>query len=138
MRTPVEALDHLRDLAGSGAVDAFCAQHGIGVLVAFGSAVGAVEEAHDLDLAVGWQPDHGHDLVGLVNGLIDLLDCEAIDVLELDRADVVARYQALAHGEPLYESERGAFAEDLVTAAARRADTRWMRERSLEVLAGGS
>lgn len=87
--TPREALDRLRDLAGSGELAAFCTQHDIRLLVAFGSAVtgGGQAPARDLDLAV--LPDRcsgGSGWVELVSELIHLVRFDDVDALNPARA----------------------------------------------------
>jgi hypothetical protein len=75
-------------------------------LVAFGSGVDEdVAEPRDLDLAVLVESDR--DFVSVVASMIGWLGSEAIDVLDLSRADVVARYEAQAGGELIYERGPG-------------------------------
>jgi hypothetical protein len=134
--TPSTALDQLRRAAESGELDAFCAGHGLRLLVAFGSATDAARaaQARDLDLAMAFA-DAGGDVVALVADLVAWLRLDAIDLLELDRAGVVARDQALSWGLPLYESERDLFARAQMAAATERMDTAWLRRLRLERLA---
>ncbi len=124
-------------MAATGDLRRFCEQHGIRLVVAFGSAVhpDLAPAARDLDLAVSWEPNSDRDVMRLLSDLMTVLGLDAVDVMDLDRAGVVARDQALGRGELLYESEAGRFDEEQVHAMARRADTRWLRDLELRILA---
>lgn len=139
MRTPVQALRRLRQLATSGDLDRFCREHGVRLLVAFGSAAdpARAHAAADLDLAVAFQPGTEPDLLRLLGDLADLVGREGfdIDVMDLDRADAVARQRALVGTVPLFESEPGAFARARLAAMLRYMDTRWLRQLDLQALA---
>lgn len=136
--TPRAALEHLTDLAASGELARFCEERGVRLLVAFGSAADPERagSARDLDLAVSWTPAAARDLFGLIADLMELLHLSEIDVMELDRAGVVAREQALVHGFPLVEAEPGLFARMQMAAMTQRMDTAWLRRLDLELLAG--
>lgn len=132
-RAPRDVLDDLRCLRDTGQVAAVCEDLGIVLLVAFGNALDeGVAEPRDLDLAVQLEPDR--DLPGVVASLLDRLGSSAIDVLDLARADVVARYESLAGGELLHERDPGTFDDLEIAAVLRMADTRWLRELRLEAL----
>ncbi len=108
------------------------------LLVAFGSSVRPdALPARDLDVAVAFCRRKGAapDLVGVVNALIDLVDFEGVDVLDLDRAGVVARDQALTATLPLYEEVRGDFAREQMRASLERMDTAWLRRLDLALMA---
>lgn len=131
---PRAVLDELRRLHDAGELAATCRELGITLLVVFGSATDDdVDEPRDLDLAILLEP--GRDLVSVVASMMGWLRSDAIDVLDLSRADVVARYEALAGGEPLYEGEPGSFDELEIAAVLRMADTRWLRDLRLRALA---
>jgi predicted nucleotidyltransferase len=131
---PRAVLDELRRLHEAGGLAATCRELGIRLLVVFGSATDdEVEEPQDLDLAVLLEP--GRDIVSVVAAMMSWLGSDAIDVLDLSRADVVARYEALAGGDLLYEQEPGTFDELEIAAVLRMADTKWLRDLRLRALA---
>lgn len=136
MTDPREALATLRDLADRGQLDPFCEDLGIRLLVAFGSATDARQpEAGDLDLAV--LIEERGSLVAVVNAFTALLGTDAVDVVDLRRADPVLRHRALVGPiEPLYEHERGLFAEEQIAAMLTYMDTAWLRRLDLETMAG--
>lgn len=134
MPTPVrDALERLRAAAADGRLRQLAADHGLRLVVAFGSAVRDEAPPRDLDLAV--EPSGGVDLLRLHADLSSLADTEDLDVLDLSRAGIVARAEALGGGEPLHEAEPGRFAEAQVTALAQLWDTRWLRDVELRTLA---
>lgn len=138
MSSPLEALDELRAMAADGRLDEFCDAHGIDLLVAFGSAVDArtFPEPRDLDLAVGATPRTGPwGWTELTSVLISLLHCDAVDVLDLSRASVLARAEALGDGEPLYERTPGLFAREQMRAVGLRMELGWLERLRLDLLA---
>lgn len=134
MTTPRQAYERLRTAAGSGALAALCQHHRVRVLTVFGSALHADADPHDLDVGVLFEPDADADAVAVVNALIALTGCEAVDVLDVTRAPPVARSRALVGAMPLYESERGAYAQAQMGAALLEWDTAWMRQAALDSL----
>lgn len=121
-------------MTGSGQLDEFCAQHGIRLLVVFGSTVH--RDAHhppgDLDVAVRLRADT--DVIRVTSALIAQLSCNDVDVLDLDRAGIVARANALAGAVPLYEDEQGAYSRAAMAALGLAADTAWIRDLQLDRL----
>ena len=87
----------------------------------------------DLDLAV-LTTGNGR-AIQVLEALTAHLGFERIDVLDLSRADGVARAQALRRGELLHEAVPGTFAEQQM-AVVRQADTRWLRDLQPQALAG--
>ncbi|MEX2620222.1 MAG: nucleotidyltransferase domain-containing protein [Egibacteraceae bacterium] len=131
---PRTVLDELRRRREAATLEEACRDLGIVLLVAFGSAVDErVTEPGDLDLAVLLEADR--DLVEVVSRMMAWLASDDIDVLDLARADVVVRYEALAGTELLYQRDSDTFDELEIAAVLRMADTRWLRELRLEVLA---
>lgn len=135
--TPAQALDRLRRMAGTGDLTHLCEAHGLGLLVAFGSAVHAdrVDAARDLDLAVSWADGSARDLFGLVGDLVEAVGFDAIDIMDLDRAGPVAVEQALVGTMPLYEAEHGLLAALRDRAIKLRMDTEWLRRLDLALMA---
>lgn len=114
----------------------FCEEHGIALLVVFGSVLDEdVADPHDLDVAL--LVDSDVDLVAVVSALTGMLRFDDVDVMDLRRAGVVARDQALSRGLPLYEREAGLFARDQLAAMTQRMETAWLRELDMELLAEG-
>lgn len=122
-------------MAADGRLAAFCAEHGVTLLVAFGSAVdhraGRTDVApDDLDLAVSGDVD----LIRLTSALVGLLACNEVDVMDLDRAGIAARAGALHRGQPLFEAQRGQFSREAMRALGMAADTAWIRDLQLQQL----
>ena len=136
-RTPREALDRLRALASSGDLDRFCADRGLRLLVAFGSATEPeqAEDAQDLDIAVAFEPGAVRDLPRLIVDISELLGLTALDVVDLDRASIVLRHRALVATVPLFESRSGSYAIERDRAMMEYMDTAWLRRLDLEAMA---
>jgi predicted nucleotidyltransferase len=138
MVSPTDALARLRALAGSGELDRFCEAHAIDLLVVFGSALDEdpIRPPQDLDLAVlASAQDRAWAWAGLVAELAELLASDAIDVMDLGRANPLARAEALTICLPVYESRPGLFAEQQMAAITERIETRWLRSLDLDALA---
>lgn len=129
------ALDRLRAAASSGELDELCEVHGARLLAAFGRATRTDGEPADLDLAVRFEDDAG-DLLRLLEDLSRLAGTDHLDVMDLGRADPVARERGLVGGVPLFESERGVFARAQMAAMLERMDTAWLRDLDLDAMAG--
>jgi Polymerase beta, Nucleotidyltransferase len=128
-------VDQLRREARDGTLAGFCRDIGVDLLVAFGSAVNPAWPVppRDLDLAVLMSGEV--DVLTVINELVDHLRTAQIDLMDLSRADEVARAEALGRGELLYEATPGTFAEHQMFALAQAADTAWLRKIELEMLA---
>lgn len=98
----------------------------------FGSALHADGEPRDLDLAVLLQPEA--DLFAVAGALVSLTSCDDVDVMDLGRAELVARAAALV-GEPLYEDHPGRYAQLQMATLPLLAETAWIRRLQLEQLA---
>lgn len=135
--TPIDALATLRRMARAGTLDALCERYRLGLLVAFGSTVFSRDDRtpRDIDLAFCAGPGGHVDVLGLLNALIAVLGLEAIDLMDLDRAGVVARYRALQGTAPLFEHRRGLYAERQMAAALEFLDTAWLRRLDLALMA---
>lgn len=88
-----DALARLRQLAESGELATFCEAHGVDLVVVFGSAlrrdVAAPPRDLDVGLLFGNQTDA--DVIGAVSDLVGLVHSDALDVMDLTRAGVLAR-----------------------------------------------
>ena len=125
------ALDALRGLSAAE-LDGLCRRHGVRVLTVFGSAVEpTVEEPHDLDIGVVFEPGSDHDVLGLLETLVDHLGSERVDVLDASQASETARFRAIAEGEARYESEPTAYAFAAAAAATLYMETAPMRRAAL-------
>ncbi|MEJ5946808.1 hypothetical protein WDZ17_16040 [Pseudokineococcus basanitobsidens] len=138
--TAAQALTRLRAAAGDGRLAALCGRHDVDLVTAFGSAVRAAPDgappARDLDVAVRFGPARG-DVVAVVVALTDLLAFDAVDVMDLGRAGVVARSRALGPGaEPLFEASPGLHATAQMAALTTEMETERLRRWDLELLAG--
>lgn len=135
--TPADALQVLEHAAAGDDLRALCERHGVGLLVAFGSAARAEPSPADLDLAYAAAAGERVDVLAFLDALVDLTGTDRIDLLDLDRAGVVAAARATSPCVPLFEDTDGRFAAVQLRAALRFADTRWLREAQLAALAAG-
>lgn len=133
---PRAALGRLRGAASSGELDEACRRHRVRLLAAFGSATRPERDPGDLDLAVGFEHDVTGDLLVLLEDLSRIAGTDRLDVMDLGRADPVARERGLVGTVPLFESERGAFARAQMAAMLERMDTAWLRDLDLDAMAG--
>jgi len=132
-----EALERLRAAAQDGRLAELARRHRIRILGVFGSTLDPDwPDPHDLDIAVEFKRDTDYDVFALMNDLMELTRFDDIDIMNLSRAyeKPVARTSGLV-GEPLYESEPGAYAAAQLHAVRERMDTTWLRRLELEVLA---
>lgn len=106
---PLVGLSRLVAAAKDGRLAAVAEKHDLTLIVVFGSVVAGADDPNDLDVAV--EPADDVDIVDLYADLMDLTGCEAVDVMDLRRAGIVAREAALGRGVPLFETTAGHFAE---------------------------
>jgi len=99
----------------------------------FGSTAQGAEDPRDLDVAVRLEDDAR--LLDVLEALVALTGVERLDVLDLNRAGVVARERALVGSIALYEREPGMFERAAVAAMVERMDTDWLRRLDLELMA---
>ncbi|MPZ89638.1 MAG: DUF86 domain-containing protein [Nitriliruptorales bacterium] len=126
--------ERLLAAAADGRLSDACKRHDVHVLGACGDATKddlRPGQRSDLDLAVAFHDRRHRDLLELVQELSALSGCDRIDLLDLHRADPLAREEGL-RGIPLYESESGAYARALMIAAQGRLDTVWLRRLQQE------
>lgn len=126
------ALERLRSAGNDGTLDEICRRRNVRVLGVFGSALTGSEPA-DLDLGVGFLAGES-DLLGLLDDLTVLAECDELDIAVIDGADPVLRARALS-GWGLYEHAPGAFAVEQMAALAEARDTAWLRRLDLDALA---
>lgn len=136
--TPYDALCRLQELAASGHLATLCERHDIRLLVIHGSVLDPepLRHARDLDIAFQIQRGAEYDVITLTNDLMEAASFEAIDVMDLLRANPVARARALEPGSlVLYEAESGVFARAQMAALTTAMETRHLRRLDLELLA---
>ncbi len=127
---PRTALRRLRE--NPSGVAELAARFDLLLLVVFGSVL-QPGDPQDLDLAVA--SEEPLDVLAFMEALYQLTGYERIDVLDLRRAGVVARVEALRDGQALFERDEGKHNERLVQALALFWDTQWLRDLELEALA---
>lgn len=115
-------------------LQALCRQHEVDLLVLFGSARRAPGTASDVDVAFSFRHGVDGDELAFVNTLGARYG-DALDVMALDRAGSLARYQALGGGEVLVETTEEKFASMQMAAFGEFVDTQRFRDRILERLA---
>lgn len=136
MTTPLEGLSRLRKAAKSGELPALCDRFGLDLVVVFGSTVKGKARPRDLDIAVSTRRGRARlALLDLYEAFTAICGPCDLDVMVLDRADPVARYEALLGTLPLYEHTPGRFAEVRMAALNQYVETAPMRALSLEMMA---
>lgn len=129
-----EVVDRLSRAVESGELAALCARTDVELVVLFGSAARTPSSAADVDLAVSFRYRSG-DQLRLLEELYRLTGYEGFDILDLDRADAVARERALVGARLLHQAKSGAFAERQIAAIMERMDTEEFRRLELELMA---
>ena len=135
MNLAVQGLDRLRRAAEDGELAALCERYGLDLLVVFGSTAKGKPDPRDLDIAVSTVRGRSRlALLDLYEALTAVAGPCDIDVMVLDRADPVARREALLGTIPLYERTPGRFAEVRMAALNQYVETAPMRALSLELM----
>lgn len=131
---PVGTLAALTADRDSGRLAQLCAELDIDLLVLFGSARRYLQRAGDVDIA--YQTAHGahRDHLEVVNAFGQRYG-DHLDVMDLRRADPVARYAALGAGEVLVERTADTFALAQMAAWGEYIDTQKYRDAELVRLA---
>lgn len=127
-------LARLRADGDSGALAELCDELGVDLLVRFGSSIERPETAGDVDLAYSFRRDVTPDDLGVVNALGERYG-DALDLMPLDRAGVVAAHAALSLGEVLVELTPQKFANRQMSAFRDYVDTQRFRDLQLELMA---
>ena len=99
---------------------------GARLIVLFGSMARGAGAPEDIDLGV--LSAGPLDLVALTHAFTRRLDTQAVDLVDLGRADPLLLMLAARDGIPVYEGAPGEFARFVSLAARRYADTRKFRE----------
>lgn len=132
--TARQAVRRLCAAVKSDDLDELCARSGVELLVLFGSARRVDSDPDDVDLAVRFQRDASHDVLGLLDHLYRLTGYEDFDVLDLGRAGPLARERALVGAQVLHEANPGRFASEQIAAIMERIDTGEMRRAELALM----
>lgn len=119
-RAPAFSLDSLRQAATQVAGELHCR-----LVLLFGSATHS-PAPEDLDL--GLLGEGAPDVVGATNALTRALGAQAVEVVDLARANPLLLMLAARDGVALYEGSPGEFARFASLAARRYADTHKFRE----------
>lgn len=138
-RTPHDALAVLRTKAADGSLATLCERLGIELLVIHGSAVreAPLSPPQDLDVAFRATSGPSSTIVEIIDAFIDATQFDDIDMMDHSRADDVARARALGpHSVLLYEASPSTFALAQIAAITTEMETRYMRRRDLELMAG--
>lgn len=117
----------------NGRLADLCRANEVDLLVLFGSVRQRPDTAQDVDIAYAFTHGTTGDDLAVVNALGEAYG-DALDIMPLDRAGVVARYAALGGGEPLVELTEGTFANRQMAAFGEYCDTQKFRDAALELL----
>jgi len=129
-----QAVRRLFAATGSGDLTELCTRSGIQLMVLFGSARHPDGDPSDVDVAVRFDRDASHDVLGLLDGLYDLTGYEGYDVLDLGRAGPLPRERAMVGARVLYEHRPGMFANEQIAAIMERLETDEMRRVELALM----
>lgn len=133
MPTVIETRDRLLADRSTGALAELCGRLGVDLLVLFGSVRRRPQTAGDVDVAYAFRHGYAGDELAVVNALGEAYG-DALDIMPLDRAGVVARYAALGEGEVLVELTPQKFANSQMAAFGEFCDTQRFRDADLEAL----
>jgi predicted nucleotidyltransferase len=131
---PRDALARLEAASASGQLDFLCARYGAVLLVVFGSVLKPEGAPRDLDIAVRFA-DSSPDLLGFLDALSEVAGTSSLDLMDLGRADPVAREHALVGGKMLVQVVNGLFNRAQLAAMMERMDTDWLRQIDLGMMA---
>ncbi|SHI92910.1 hypothetical protein SAMN02745244_01350 [Tessaracoccus bendigoensis DSM 12906] len=112
-------------------LEEFCVSQGIDLLVLFGSTVTDPATARDVDLAYLAAGDVSQ--LDVINAFDERYG-DGIDLMDLRRANPIARWEALGPGKILAERVPGTFATQQMAAYGEWNDTREFRELALQVM----
>lgn len=145
MSTPTEIVARLRSEVEDGSLESFCLELGIDLLVLFGSARTDAHSAGDVDLA--YSVDFSRPKEDRPN-LLDVATAfyvrygvdagDTMDFMNLDLADVVARYEALQKCELLVDPSNSKYGNLQMMAAREYINTAYRREYALRSLVSRS
>ncbi|MBE3519200.1 MAG: nucleotidyltransferase domain-containing protein [Firmicutes bacterium] len=120
------------DFLNSPAFADLCKQHGVSLAVLFGSqATGQATEASDVDLAVlmkhKGRPDDLLSLAGermeILRELIRHIESADVDLVILNHADPLLKFQVARTGKPVYQETPGLFSSFCSLAVRQHGDS---------------
>lgn len=129
------ALERLTRAAEDGRLEVLCRRLDVVLLTVFGSAVRDAASAGDLDVAALFGRRAVMAPLDLVNALVDITGTDAVDLLVLDDADPVARFNATSRGRPFYQDAPTRWGTTQMGYATMLFDTEHLRRAELEGLA---
>ena len=129
-----ETLRRLKADRDNGELEALCDQLDVDLLTLFGSARRNPDSANDIDVAFSFRHGVDGDDLAVINALGERYG-DLLDLMPLDRAESVARVQALSLGEVLVELTPGKFATLQIASYGIFQDEAPLRARILEMLA---
>jgi predicted nucleotidyltransferase len=111
-------------------IDAFCEEHGIALLVLFGSLAGGKGHASsDVDLAVKVGRDKEVSKLDLIFGLGGLFEDKEIDLVLLTRdTDPLLLHEIFTKGKALYVAQPDLFESERLRAWKLYLDTQHLRQ----------
>lgn len=130
----LESLDILNNAVADGSLERLCDRYGLDLVVLFGSAVDS-DDPGDIDLALAFGKDSGKDFLATLTDLQALVPGDHLDVMNLDVAEPVARYEAMTHGQPLFARTGADFWERQIFAINHYIETQPLRDALLRSLA---
>lgn len=118
------------------ALQKYCHESGIELLVLFGSAArSAVRPDSDVDIALKMNKGIAVSKLDLIYNLGQLFDDREIDLVILSiNTDPVLLHEIFAHGKPLFEGKSDIFAEERLRAFKLYFDTEKLRLLQAEYL----
>jgi len=127
-----QAMARLEAAAVNGTLERMLEPLEVDVLGAFGSVLDDGPTPNDLDVGARFKGEPR--LLELIDALTELTGYDSIDVAIITGDHPVLDANALT-GIPLYEREKGQYAEAQMAALAHRRDTAWLRALDLDELA---
>lgn len=131
-----EALHRLESASEDGRLEVVCRRLDVVLLTLFGSAVRDAGSAHDLDVAALFGQRSVMAPLELVGALVDITGTDDVDLLVLDDADPVARFNATSRGLPLYADAPTRWGTTQMGYATMMFDTEHLSRAELERLVG--
>ncbi len=110
-----------------------CERYHVKMLVVFGSVLRAGGVPRDVDIAVEYDIADP-DVLGFLDELSEIAGTSAIDLMDLGRANPVARERALVGGRVLAQAWLGLFGRAQMAAMMERMDTDWLRRIDLDLM----
>lgn len=134
-RVIADALARLYRAAEDGRLAELCHRLDVVLVTVFGSAARDPTTARDLDVAVLFGRRTRTAPLELVNELVTITGTEDVDLMVLDGADPIARFDATAGALPIYQDAPMRWGDTQMAYAGEVYDTELMRRAELERMA---